>query len=564
MNSQIQIDVVNACLLAGVLALSINLLLGYTRHISVAHAAFAGVGSYAATWVSIQQGLPFLTCVAIGTGLALVSGVLVGLPSLGLADEFLILLTLCTGALFTGVVTSAPDLGGAYGLLGIEQVTVAGSTLLRPSDWLPYLILAFGCVLAICWYLTRSPYGRRLRAVGDEPTAASALGMPVQLLRLQVFALAAGLAGFAGAISAYYNQVTSPAMWSFNQTLLIIIMVIVGGSGTLAGPCLGAVVITVLPRALQFAGMPPDRAGLYSQIIFAVLLIGMILVRPGGLIRRRPGSRIVSNVFAAAVGLSPSAPRAGALAVRAEGLSKHFGGVAALDGVTIELPRQQISALVGPNGAGKTTLFNALTGFLPVEGGRVFIGATDVTLKSPAYRARLGLVRSFQDVRSFATMSPLDSVTVAVPARRGSDLASGLLRPRATRRAERSSREAARYWLEYVGVDADDLRPTGDLSFAEQKLVALARTLASGAEVLLLDEPLSGVDERWVDTIMDLLERLRADGHTICIVEHSLHVVSRLATQVFFMEAGALTATGTVEELLGRPEFVDSYFGAAS
>ncbi|WP_214105865.1 branched-chain amino acid ABC transporter ATP-binding protein/permease [Acrocarpospora catenulata] len=565
MNPQIQLDIVNGCLIAGMLALSINLLLGYTRHISVAHAAFAGVGAYGATWFSVQQGLPFPVCVAIGAGLALACGFVVGLPSLGLMDEFLILLTLCIGALFTAVVTSAPDLGGAYGLLGIERVSVAGRTLLRPSDWLPYLALGFCAVVAVCWYLTRSPYGRRLRAVGDEPTAAGALGLPVQLLRLQVFTLAAGLAGVAGATSAYYNQVTSPAMWNFNQTLLIIIMVIVGGTGTLTGPVLGAVLVTVLPRALQFAGLPADRAGTYSQIIFAVLLVVMVLARPGGLVRRRPGGRIVSGLFAGsgeAGEESPAVTRE--VTVRAEGLTKHFGGVVALDGVTIALPERQISALVGPNGAGKTTLFNALTGFLPVERGRVFVGDVDVTAMSPARRARLGLVRSFQDVRSFATMSPLDSVAAAVPARHGADLTSALLHPRATRRGERTARRTARHWLGYVGVDPGHAGPVGDLSFAEQKLVALARTLASGAEVLLLDEPLSGVDERWVDSIMELLERLRDDGHTICIVEHSLHVVSRLATHVFFMESGALTATGTVEELLGRPEFADVYFGAAS
>jgi branched-chain amino acid transport system permease protein len=245
------------------------------------------------------------------------------------------------------------------------------------------------------------------------------------------------------------------------------------------------------------------------------------------------------------------------------GVGKRFGGIVAAHDLHIQLREGTITALVGPNGAGKTTVFNLLTGFIPPDGGSVKLRGTELVGLTPNQVARHGLVRSFQDVRLFNRLSCLQNVMMAVQHQAGENFATLAFSHRKVKSVEEQTRVKALDWLGFVGMAEFADVPAGALSYGQTKLVSLARVLATEAEVLLLDEPASGIDTKWVDTMLDLIEAVREQGRTVCVVEHNLHVVGRLADHTYFMELGEITAQGTIAELTATPRLAEAYFGTA-
>jgi branched-chain amino acid transport system permease protein len=247
--------------------------------------------------------------------------------------------------------------------------------------------------------------------------------------------------------------------------------------------------------------------------------------------------------------------------VRVEDLAKHFGGLYAVNGVNLSLRENQITALIGPNGAGKTTMFNLITGVLTPDRGRVYLRGQEITGRPPNEVANLGMARSFQDLRLFRQLSVLDNVAMAVPHQAGENVAELALRPIRSRREEAETLARAMAYLELIEMTGKAHERVANLGYGEQKVVAIARLLATEAEVLLLDEPTSGIDPAVLDDMIALVLRLKDLGRTICVVEHSLHVVEKLADHVVFMEEGRVTAEGTIDELTSQERLVEVYFG---
>jgi ABC-type branched-subunit amino acid transport system ATPase component/ABC-type branched-subunit amino acid transport system permease subunit len=247
--------------------------------------------------------------------------------------------------------------------------------------------------------------------------------------------------------------------------------------------------------------------------------------------------------------------------VQTEGLVKRFGGITAVDGVDLVLREGHITALIGGNGAGKTTVFNLITGIIRPDAGRVTLRGKDITDQQPHRIAQQGMVRSFQDTRVFRRMSVLDNVAVAVPGQAGENPANLLARPLRSRRAEHQTLNKATSALSFVNLEDRRHELVANLSFGDQKLVAIARLLATEAEVLLLDEPTSGVDPSAVENVIDVVLRMREIGRTVCLVEHSVHFVERLADRAFFMDQGRVIASGAMAELRSQARLTEIYFG---
>jgi branched-chain amino acid transport system permease protein len=261
-------------------------------------------------------------------------------------------------------------------------------------------------------------------------------------------------------------------------------------------------------------------------------------------------------------GSSPQAPPADAPAIlTVEDVRKSFGGIHAVDGLSFELKEGYVTGLIGPNGAGKTTVFNLLTGAITPDAGRVELRGEDITGWPIDRVARNGMVRSFQDVRIFPNLTVRDNVRMAVPNQRGESLRDLLIFPWAVIRDQRRAISAAREKLSFVGLADKEDQLAGSLPFGEQKLLALARILAAEADVFLLDEPASGIDAEWVDRMVEIIRRLCAQGITVCIVEHNLHVVERVADHIYFMDGGKIVAEGAMEELVKEEHLVEAYFG---
>jgi branched-chain amino acid transport system permease protein len=243
-----------------------------------------------------------------------------------------------------------------------------------------------------------------------------------------------------------------------------------------------------------------------------------------------------------------------------ENLSKNFGGLRALSNVSLSMEKGRVYGLVGPNGAGKTTLFNVLTGFLKPDDGAIYYKSMDIT-RWPAYKVvRLGIARTFQNVRVFPKMSALEHVVVGFPHQLGESAVGGML----TRwePADRANVERAMGVLESVGLDAKAREAAENLSYPEQKLLILARVVATGAEFLLIDEPTSGLDARSFKGILGFLRNLvDQQGKTVCVVEHNLDLIRGICDWTYFLNQGELVAAGTCQDLLQRKDLAEIYFG---
>jgi branched-chain amino acid transport system permease protein len=569
------IDVLDQALIFAVFALSLNLLMGFAGQVSIAHGAFGAIGGYLAGYLAQEHSWAFGPALAIGVAAALVFGLIVSLPALRLAGEYLILLTLAVQIITLVVITSISALGGLTGLSALPGISLFGSTLLKPQDFLKLLVPVAVAVFLLMRRIAGSPAGRVLRGLREDDLATQSLGKDVFAYKSQVFALTAGLAGLGGVLLAYYNGVVAPGMFGFSVSMTVIVMVILGGSANLYGTVVGtALVVASGPFFQKAIKLSVDKSSLAQLVAYGVALVVVLRWRPQGvlpegatpsaLVRRiRPGrgARVTEPRGARVVPLAAREMTGErALALEAKALTKSFGGIRAVEGLDLSLERGQITGLIGPNGAGKTTVFNLLTGALKPDRGTILLGGRDITGLPPHRIARAGMVRSFQDVRTFARLTVLENVMMGVAGQRGERM-SVVLSPLPLRPGDRRTRDRALQWLEFVGLAQRADEPAGSLAFGEQKLVALARVLATDAEVLLLDEPASGIDKRWSDRMIEHIARLPDAGRTVCIVEHNLDVVQRLAHKICFMHEGSVTAEGTMAELSGQERLQEAYFG---
>lgn len=567
-------------LIYGSLAVTVNLLVGYAGQVSVAHAAFAGIGGYSVGYLVTVQHWPFAVAILAGTLAAGLVGVLLGLVALGLSEEYLILMTLVFSLGLIGIIAGVDVLGSTIGITNITNLDLFGWKLDHPEDWLSLAALLLLVVFAICWRLGQSPYGRVLKGIREDSVATQSLGKNVFGFKVVVFAITSALAGLIGTVFSGWLGLATPGAFGFPFALTIFAIVIFGGKGNLLGSLIAAAVLTLVEPVLRYiVALDSSKASLMQLAIYGALLIILMIVRPQGLIRERRRKVPVPPDAATPLAIpSPATTTPGAVAafvrpgrrdwtdnditLEATGISKSYGGIHAVKDLHLKLRRGTVTALVGPNGAGKTTTFNALAGFVRPDSGSVLLNGVELVGKSADFAARQGLVRTFQDVRLFPAVSCLENVMLGVQNQDGERLGELFIPGRRVSRGDRQAADAAMEWLSFVGLADHAGQSAESLSYGQSKLVSLARALATKADVLLLDEPASGVDGAWVDVMLGIIDAVRAQGRTVCLVEHNLEVVRQLADHAYFMELGEITAEGTVEELTSSARLTEAYFGA--
>ncbi|MFI0405668.1 ATP-binding cassette domain-containing protein [Actinomadura sp. 3N508] len=562
------INYLDQALLLAALAVSVNLLVGYAGQVSVAHAAFAGVGGYAVCFLAGVHGWPYLASLAVAVLVATAFGVVIGLIALGLAQEFLILMTLAFSLGIIGVFATFDSLGGVMGITGVGGLRLFGFELDGPSDWLVPSAAVLALVFAVCHRLGESPYGRVLKGIREDAVATRALGKDTFGRKVGIFAITSGLTGLVGGVYAGWLGQATPSAFGFPLAMAVFAMVIVGGNANLLGSVVAGIALTMIEPVLrEVLGVQSTQAALWQVVLYGALLVLVMIVRPQGLFPER--SRRVAPPGTARVAVSPREASSGRVAyadaevvLRADGLSKRFGGITAAKDIALELRRGTITALVGPNGAGKTTAFNLLTGIVVPDSGSVRLNGAELVGMRPDLIVRAGLVRTFQDVRLLDRLTCLENVMLAVPGQPGERLGRLFVPGRGVSRADRAAAAEAMEWLGFVGMADHAGTPAGALSYGQSKLVSLARALATRADVLLLDEPASGVDATWVETMLAMVAAVRDEGRTVCLVEHNLDVVRELSDHTCFMELGEITASGTIAELTGSARLAEAYFGA--
>ncbi len=545
-----------------ILATSFNLLLGFSGLFAFSHAGFYALGAYATAILAPTLGFP-LTLVVAFTVAGLV-GASLSIPALRISGIYLIIASLAFQSIVLEVIINWTELtGGPTGLAGIPPVRLFGVALSGDRAFLPFAAVTALVCFFITWRVANSPFGRALKAMRENESAAISIGKNVLAMKVATFGGTAALAGVAGWLFAYYYTFVGPGSFTLDETVLILSMVMVGGSGNLLGTMVGVVLLLVIPQALFFVDLPSQVADQIRLLIYGLVLIGFLLFRPEGMIPERlhRPRRIDASLVPAGSPLKvlehavPGAPT-----LVGSGMQKRFGGITAIASLDITLETGRIIGLIGPNGAGKTTAFNLLTGFLrPDEGEITYRGRSLKGLKAHEI-VRAGVGRSFQDLRLFPHMTVLDNVLVAVPRQAGDDLAALFLRPGLVRQQEQDNTARALSILEFVGLRPRAADMAEDLSYAEDKLLVIARLVATDAEVLLFDEPLSGLDPAGLDHIAGIIKRLAASGKTIGIIEHNLEAIRTLCDEIVFLDDGHDMARGTPAALMQDPDLVERYF----
>ncbi len=567
------IHIINSVLIYITLVASLNLILGYAGIVSMCHAALFGIGGYVSALLAMHLGLNFLIGILLAMATTGIIGLLLAIPSLRIKDEYLILFTCAFQLVVYGLMVTEIDITrGETGLSAIPRANLFGLQFVTPRSYLPLLLVLCAILFLICWRVSHSPFGRMLKCIRENESATESLGKNVLQQKVLTFMVGGMVAGAAGSIFAHYNAYLNPVSFSLHSTILMIAMVILGGSANMLGSVVGALLLLGIPEALRFIPGTATLIGPLRDVVYGGLLILFMRFLPQGLIPEHAGMRPpqdldVDKSFSGTGSIAhaqretvPNGEARSVLEVR--GIRKNFGGIQAVKSFAMDLLPGKITALVGPNGCGKTTVFNIISGFIRPDEGVVSMKGREITKTTPHELVRRGLVRSWQDVRIFENMSMLDNVMVACPNQGGENLLKLFFAPASVAAEEKVNFKKAMTCLNFVGLAHKAHQLAGQVSYAEQKLLSLARLLATECSIFLLDEPASGVDLTSVEQMKKVIQNLADAGKTICLVEHNLDVVRDLAHQAYFMDQGDVLRKGTPSELMADAKLSEIYFGS--
>ncbi len=377
-------------------AIGLNLTLGYAGQISLAQAAFVGIGAYITAYLT-TRGWPFWTTYLIAGVACFAIGWLLGYPALRVQHHYLAFVTLAFNTLIYLVFRNEEWLtGGIYGISNVPRPDVLGWSMERPREFYYFCLAHLALVSLAAWWLIRSPWGRAFVALRENPVRALSLGVDTRRYTLMAFALGAGLGGISGALYAPLVQFIDPTPFALGLSLNLLLMVVVGGSGYFFGPFLGAIVAVLLPEWLRFT------EGFYLMG-YAVLVIA-----PDGVLARgpaRPGRSPAQAGRQGGGGRIRAGYRAMSAVLAVHDLRKSFGGIVAVDGVSFEVNEGEILGIIGPNGSGKSTLFNCILGQLRPSAGDVHLDGRPVTGMRPCDLNRLGVSRTFQLLQIFPQLT---------------------------------------------------------------------------------------------------------------------------------------------------------------
>ena len=527
----------------------LSIVLGLCGQINLAQAAFFAIGAYSVALGTVDYHLPFWPCLILGMAVAFAAGAGLGLSTLRLGGHYLAMVTISFQQILTVVLINA--IGVTHGPDGVGSIG-------RPAGFASsqsFLALAVAIMAAsgyFVWRLSHSRLGRAMRAVRDNELAASAVGIDVFGAKWLAFALCALLGGLGGGLFAGGFSYVSPDQFAFSDSIVLLTMALLGGVASPVGSAIGTGLLILIPEWLRFLKSVP---GLYLAIYGAAVILIVIFMPDGiwGFVGRllRPRPREATEPAEPLV-LRPADSGAD-IVLEVAGLSKHFGGLKAVDGVGFTVRRGEVHALIGPNGSGKTTTLNVVTGLYRATRGAVIVDGVDVTALAPHKRCIAGLARTFQNIRLFRSMSALENVVIGAE-REGNALVTG-----GHDALERRARSA----LAFVGLDARRHETIPSFSYGHQRLIEIARALAANPTVLLLDEPAAGLNSSEKKALHDLLDRIAAQGLTILIIDHDMTLIAGVAKRLTVLNFGKRIADGETADVLREPDVVTAYLGAS-
>ncbi|MGB6055978.1 MAG: branched-chain amino acid ABC transporter ATP-binding protein/permease [Burkholderiaceae bacterium] len=561
----------HALTMAGIFVMltsGLNLIHGYVGRLSLGHTAFYGLGGYTAALVATKLGGGLMLTIPAAILVTTLCGLALGHITLRFRGAHFVLVTLAFSAILHLFANNLVDFtGGPMGLAGVASPLVHqnwGALMLFGSKASFYwLVLGFDVLsVYIVWRVVRSPVGDAMIAIREDEHLAEAIGINEYRYSMIAFVLGAAMAGVAGAVYAHYVSFVSPEIFHFNIMIMILVMVILGSVGTVVGPIIGSILVVVLLEALRL------HESLREPIFGAILVLSTLLFPQGlALLAKRfmPARRptAVSTPEPAPPLPTPAAaiPHDNQPLLRVEGLTVRFGGLVAVDNVSFEVRRGQIVSLIGPNGAGKTTTLNLVTAFIERSGGRIVFNGEELPARmSPHQIAQRGMIRTFQTTRG------LLGVTVGKAVETGFHRTLSLSWPRIFRAAVATLPDmqlAARAdrILREVGLMRDREEQTSNLSYGEQRLLEVAVALAADPALLVLDEPVAGMNPEETSRMMALIRQIRNRGVTVLLVEHDMKLVMGLSDHIVVLDHGKCIAEGEPAAIQSNTEVIKAYLG---
>ena len=540
-----------------ILTASLNLTTGYLGQLALGHAGFMSVGAYGAALFTMYSGLPsgvsFPVALLIGGIIAAVFGIAIGIPALRLKGDYLAIITLGFGEIIRVLITNVDFTGGAKGLRGIPRITNFA-----------YVYVVAVITLIVLYTLLRSRQGRAIISIREDEVAAEASGINTTYYKLLAFTISAFFAGVAGGLYAHYLSVLDPTNFDFNYSIEILVMVVLGGMGSLTGSVIAAIVLTVLPEALR------DFASA-RMLIYSVLLIVMMIFRPSGLLGTREFSlwglisRIKNMIFrtgnnAGAQDTTATVPPRDMLEVKDLGIQ--FGGLKALQGLSFTMNPGEIVGLIGPNGAGKTTVFNLLTAVYQPTTGSIMLEQKSLLGKNTHQITEMGIARTFQNIRLYKELSVIDNVKIGFHDQMNYSTTNAIMRAKFYWKEEALIEKQAMELLAVFDMEHLAHAKASNLPYGAQRKLEIARALASKPRLLLLDEPAAGMNPTETAELMNTIRLIRDRFQVaILLIEHDMSLVMGICERIIVLDYGQVIANGTPEQIRRDPKVIGAYLG---
>jgi branched-chain amino acid transport system permease protein len=569
------------------LALGLNVVAGFAGLLDLAYVAFFGIGGYSFALLSSNHfdiHLPFLLVLPLTAVFTMAVGFALGSTSLRLKGDYLAIVTLAFSQIFKLLLlnldTPIDITGGVNGIYSFDPINIFGFKIISPVAY-AYLIWFAALIVTIgAFRIKASRIGRGWEALREDELAAEAMGVNTTWMKLLAFAGGAFVAGGTGALFASFQDSVFPNNFDFPQLVIVYCMVILGGLGNVTGVILGAVILSTLPEFLR-------EYGAYRMMSYGLILIVIMALRPQGIMgdigfltkkKKRP-DRDESGKLRASTDLYYQEKeksteesdtkdffhKSDRVMLKLNGITQDFGGIKAVNNLSLELHEKEILSIIGPNGAGKTTLFNLISGIYPPTAGEIYFEGAQITGFKPHKVVKAGIARTFQNLRLFNKMSVLDNTRVGRFCRTGAGPLSILLRLPRHNQEERETEHKTREILGLFGGRLTGYRFDQQamfLSYANRRRLEIARALATDAKLLLLDEPSAGMNPQETIEITAFIKTLRdLHGYTILVIEHKLNVVRTISDRVIALDYGVKIAEGSYEEVACNEQVIEAYLG---